>query len=70
MIAPEPLLTGYDDMSKMSIVIYEDTMPPVGNKHLRFVYEEGMKRLAGTTLDGIPIGPKGERRSTSDIQPE
>ncbi len=58
--APEPLLTGYDDISKMSIVIYEDTMPPVGNKHLRFVYEEGMKRLAGTTLEGIPLGPKGK----------
>lgn len=58
--APSLLETNYDGLTSMAIVVYEDTMPEL--KGLKFVYEKGMKRLAGTTLRGIPINVKGEER--------
>lgn len=58
--AQEPLYTNFDDISSMAIVVYEDTSPDTLPKHLKFVNEPGMKRLGGTTLTGIPEGPKGE----------
>ncbi len=33
-----------------------------GPKHLRFVYEQGMKRLGGTTLNNIRSAAKGEEK--------
>lgn len=56
--APSLLETNYDHISSMAIVVYEDTMPEL--KGLKFVYEKGMKRLAGTTLRGIPKAEKGK----------
>lgn len=58
--APSLLETNYDGITSMAIVVYEDTMPEL--KGLKFVYEKGMKRLAGTTLRGIPVNEKGEER--------
>lgn len=56
----EPLYTTFDGITSLAIVVYEDTAPLTGPKHLRFVYEPGMERLGGTTLNGIPEGAKGE----------
>lgn len=60
--AEEPLYTNYDDIDNIAIVIYEDTSPEVGPKRLKFVHEEGMKRLGGVTLKGIPEAPKGQEK--------
>jgi len=56
--APSLLETNYDGITSLAIVVYEDTMPAI--EGLRFVYEKGMKRLAGTTLRGIPANDKGK----------
>lgn len=55
-----PLMTNYDNVTSMSIVVYED-MSQGPNDGLRFVYEDGMRRLGATTLRGIPAAPKGEQ---------
>ena len=60
--APELLYTAMDDLTSMAIVICEDTEPDPGPKHLKFVYEKGMKRLGSTVLDKIPAGPKGQEK--------
>lgn len=52
------LETNFDDVTSMAIIVYEDTIPE-DIKRLKFVYEDGMKRLAGTTLRGIPAAGKG-----------
>ena len=61
--ASEPLMTNFDNVTSMAIVVYENTMPvAVGkDKHLH-VNREGMKRLAGTSLRGIPQGPRGQEK--------
>lgn len=58
----EPLFTNFDDITSMAIAVYEDTEPDGLPKHLKFVHEPGMKRLAGTTLKGIPKASKGEEK--------
>lgn len=58
--APEPLVTNFDNVSSMAIVVYENTMP--NEEKSQFVTDEGMKRLAGTSLRGIPQGAKGEEK--------
>lgn len=58
----ELLETNYDDVTSMAIVVYEDTMPNPDKDILKFVYEDGMRRLAGTTLRGIPANKKGEEK--------
>lgn len=62
VVATEPLYTNFDGITSLAIVVYEDTAPLTGERHLRFVYEKGMKRLGGTTLSGIPEGPGGEEK--------
>ncbi len=58
--ASEPLMTNHDDVSCMAIIVYENTIPD--GSDLKFVNQAGMKRLAGTTLRGIPQGAKGEEK--------
>ena len=60
----EPLTTNFDQVSSMAIVVYENTMPvkPVKKEDMQFVNQEGMKRLAGTSLRGIPQGPRGQEK--------
>jgi len=58
--ASEPLITNFDNVTSMAIVVYESTMPITDkNQH---VNQEGMKRLAGTSLRGIPQGPRGQEK--------
>jgi molecular chaperone DnaK (HSP70) len=58
--APEPLMTNHDNVTSMAIVAYENTMPS-SEKNLS-VSRDGMKRLAGTSLRGIPQGPRGQEK--------
>jgi len=61
--ATEPLMTNFDNVSSMAIVVYENTKPiaVAKDKHLT-VNRDGMKRLAGTSLRGIPQGPRGQEK--------
>jgi len=56
----ELLMTNFDNVTSMAIVVYENTAP-TADKNLH-VNREGMKRLAGTSLRGIPGGPKGQEK--------
>lgn len=58
--AEKLLTTNFDYVSSMAIVVYENTKPKT--KENVYVYEEGMKRLAGTSLRGIPTAPRGEEK--------
>ncbi len=61
--ASELLTTNFDNVTSMAIVVYENTMSggsPTGRAEL--VSADGMKRLAGTSLRGIPQGPKGREK--------
>lgn len=58
---PETLTTGFDNLSSMAIVVYENTAPATDGSP-DYVYRDGMKRLSGTSLRGIPQGPKGQER--------
>lgn len=60
--AEEPLVTNFDNVSSMAIVVYESTIPSTDKGKVQFVNNEGMKRLAGTSLRGIPQGPKGREK--------
>jgi molecular chaperone DnaK (HSP70) len=66
--AVEPLTTNFDQVSSMAIVVYENTLPklaPGGSSATdskEFVNQDGMKRLAGTSLRGIPQGPRGQEK--------
>lgn len=57
--APELLKTNFDQITSMAITVYEDMLL---EERLKFVYEKGMKRLAGTTLRGIPPKEKGQEK--------
>lgn len=57
--APELLETNFDHITSMAIAVYEDMQP---EERLKFVYEKGLKRLAGTTLRGIPAKSKGQEK--------
>ncbi len=59
--AEEPLITNFDNVSSMAIVVYENTLPGQDEKDT-LVTKDGMKRLAGTSLRGIPMAPKGEEK--------
>lgn len=59
--ASEPLITNFDNVSSMAIVVYENTMP-TEKEGTVLVTKEGMKRLAGTSLRGIPQAPKGQEK--------
>jgi molecular chaperone DnaK (HSP70) len=61
--APEPLMTNFDNVTSMAIVAYENTIPGLSEKEKSLtVSREGMKRLAGTSLRGIPQGPRGQEK--------
>ena len=57
--AKEPLITNFDNVTSMAIVVYESTLP---TKDSPSVNVEGMKRLAGTSLRGIPGAEKGQEK--------
>ncbi len=59
--AHELLTTNFDNVTSMAIVVYENTEPTTEKATLS-VNREGMKRLAGTSLRGIPQGPKGQEK--------
>lgn len=56
--AKEPFATNFDNLTSMAIVVYEDTAPDEDKSTAR----DGMKRLAATSLRGIPPGPKGQEK--------
>jgi molecular chaperone DnaK (HSP70) len=61
--ALEPLVTNFDNVTSMAIVVYENTKPKDKAKDkMLFVNQDGMKRLAGTSLRGIPQGPRGQEK--------
>jgi molecular chaperone DnaK (HSP70) len=57
----ELLSTNFDGLTSMAIVVYESTSPKAREKNVT-VNAEGMKRLAGTSLRGIPQAPKGQEK--------
>lgn len=59
--AGELLTTNFDNVTSMAIVVYENTIPSTDDK-TQYVNHEGMKRLAGTSLRGIPQGPRGQEK--------
>ena len=59
--AAEPLVTNHDNLTSVAIVVYENTLPKSGEKNPS-VNQDGMKRLAGTSLRGIPQGPRGQEK--------
>jgi len=59
--AEELLTTSFDNVSSMAIVVYEDTTP-TGDIGIKSVNQEGMKRLAGTSLRGIPQAARGQEK--------
>ena len=59
--AGELLTTNFDNVPSMAIVVYENT-EPTAEKEAVQVSRPGMKRLAGTSLRGIPAAPKGKEK--------
>jgi len=59
--ASEPLQTNFDNVSSMAIIAYESTVP-VAPDAKPSVNQDGMKRLAGTSLRGIPQAARGEEK--------
>ncbi|MCL2753235.1 MAG: Hsp70 family protein [Defluviitaleaceae bacterium] len=57
--AKELLTTNHDNVPSMAIVVYESTEALSDNP---LVSAGGMKRLAGTSLRGIPQAPKGKEK--------
>lgn len=60
--AGEQLMTNFDNVTSMAIVVYECTSNIEEGQTNILVTKEGMKRLAGTSLDGIPQAKKGEEK--------
>jgi len=60
--AGELLTTNFDNLTSMAIVVYENTSPGTTAEKNTQVNRTGMKRLAGTSLRGIPGGPKGQEK--------
>ncbi len=58
--ATEPLMTNFDNVTSMAIVVYENTVPTTDEKV--YVNQDGMKRLAGTSLKGIPAAKRGQEK--------
>jgi len=59
--AADLLMTNFDNVTSMAIVVYENTAPAADGK-MESVNADGMKRLAGTSLRGIPQGPRGQEK--------
>ncbi|MDR1705405.1 MAG: Hsp70 family protein [Clostridiales bacterium] len=60
--ATDLLTTNFDNVTSMAIVVYENTNPQTTAGRMDFVSQEGMKRLAGTSLRGIPAGKRGQEK--------
>jgi len=60
--ASEPLVTNFDNITSMAIVVYESTMPKNEKGKVEFVNSDGMRRLAGTSLRGIPQADRGQEK--------
>ena len=60
--ADELLTTNFDHVTSMAIVVYENANPSLEPGKTEFVNQDGMKRLAGTSLRGIPQGPRGREK--------
>ncbi|MDR2903432.1 MAG: Hsp70 family protein [Clostridiales bacterium] len=62
--AEELLMTNFDNVTSMAIVVYENAIPALKEKADKneFVNQSGMKRLGGTSLRGIPQGPRGQQK--------
>ena len=58
--ASEHLMTNFDNVTSMAIIVYENTIPT--KEKSVSVNQTGMKRLAGTSLRGIPGGPRGQEK--------
>ena len=58
--APYTFETSHDELTSIAIVVYEDLEPNAYQR--KFVYEDSMRRLSGTTLRNIPPKPKGEEK--------
>lgn len=56
----ELLTTNFDNVTSMAIIVYENTVPTKEDN--QSVISEGMKRLAGTSLRGIPQDQKGKEK--------
>ena len=59
--AGELLTTNFDNVSSMAIIVYEST-EMLKEKETHHVSMAGMKRLAGTSLRGIPQASKGQEK--------
>ena len=59
--AGELLTTNFDNVSSMAIIVYEST-EMLDEKETQHVNMKGMKRLAGTSLRGIPQAAKGQEK--------
>ncbi|MCL2836297.1 MAG: Hsp70 family protein [Defluviitaleaceae bacterium] len=59
--ASDLLTTNFDGVTSMAIVVYENTNPPAAGRDAS-VSQDGMKRLSGTQLRGIPAGPRGQEK--------
>ena len=59
--AEELLTTNFDNVPSMAIVVYENTEPSKTGE-VQQVSRPGMKRLAGTSLRGIPAAPRGKEK--------
>ena len=60
--AADLLTTNADNLTSMAIVVYENAMGSAAPGGAGLVSAEGMKRLAGTMLRGIPQGKKGQEK--------
>lgn len=58
--ASELLTTNFDNVTSMAIIVYENTIPT--KEENQSVISEGMKRLSGTSLSGIPQDQKGKEK--------
>lgn len=52
--------TNFDNLTSLAISVYEDLEPDDGET--KFVYDQGLKRLSGTTFRGIPENVKGQEK--------
>ncbi len=59
--ASELLTTNFDNITSMAIVVYESMNPSTTGK-TALVSHDGMKRLAGTSLRGIPAASRGTEK--------
>ncbi len=59
--AEELLYTNFDDITSMAIIVYEN-IEPKDKKTMQLVTDKSMRRLASTSLRGIPANKKGQEK--------